>query len=99
MLTKLGENWSVNKKVPEFKKYVSDPNYDTEFCVRSEDFAALIDTIHKREQDLECAVIDTSCSNKCSRRVHIKEDQESDSKGDNGKEKNKFRKAGNKPIS
>ena len=37
-IMKLGENWTDDKKVMEFKKSVSDPDYDTEVRVHNETF-------------------------------------------------------------
>ena len=41
-LTKLGETWSDDKKVREFKENVDDPDYDTEVRVHDGDFEQLV---------------------------------------------------------
>ncbi len=66
-LLKLGENWTDDKKVREFK---ADPDYDTEVRVHKGNFAKLIETVREREQDLECsATHQRSQKNKRTRRA------------------------------
>ena len=71
---KLGENWTDNKKVREFKKSVSNPDYDTEFRVHKGKFANLVETARKREQDLGRSALESSCKNKRTRRVKFGEE-------------------------
>ena len=70
--------------VPVHHQVVSDPDHDTEVRVH------IVDTVHTREQNLECAADHTSQHNKCNRnrRVHIVE-QEMDDEGDNNLEPGK----------
>ena len=48
-LVKLGKNWSDDKKVREFKKYVLDPDYDTEVRIHKGTFVQLVEIVRKRE--------------------------------------------------
>ena len=78
-LVKLGKNWSDDKrKVREFKKSVADPDYETEVRVHNGNFAKLIETVRKREQDLGRAALDTSRVNKRSRRVKYDDETSED---------------------
>jgi hypothetical protein len=45
--------WSDEKKVREFKKRVTDEDYDTEKRVHNSNFDNLVKTFRKREQDLD----------------------------------------------
>ena len=45
--------WSDEKKVREFKKRVTDEDYDTEKRVHNSNFDDLVKTFRKREQDLD----------------------------------------------
>lgn len=83
-LDKLGENWSDDKKVREFKAHVTDPDYEVECRVHTGNFAALVATIRKREQELDRQTDKTSKKNKRSRRVAF-DDEGADSDGDNNK--------------
>ena len=75
-LTKLGENWSNEKMCREFKKGVSDSDYETEVRVHSGTFKSLVDKLRKREQDLEHSEDHSRRSNKRLRRVHFQDDKE-----------------------
>ena len=79
-LMKHGENWTDNKKVREFKKSVSDPDYDTEVRVHKGKFSKLVETVRKREQYLGRSALEPSCKNKRTRRVEFGEDDVSDDK-------------------
>ena len=79
-LMKIGENWTDDKKVREFKKSVSDPDYNTEVHVHKGKFAKLVETVRKREQDLGCPALESSRKNKRTRRVKFGEDDELDDK-------------------
>ena len=68
-LTNLRENWTDDKMVREFKKGVDDPDYDTEVRVHKGTFDKLIETVRKREQDLDRAADHQSRKNKRTRRV------------------------------
>ena len=63
-LVKLGETWSDDKKVIEFKKSVSDSDYDTEVRIHSGTFTELVEIVRKREQDLWRSALETSGNNK-----------------------------------
>ena len=77
-LVKLGENWSDDKKIREFKKGVLDDDYDTEVRVHSGNFDKLIETVRQREQHLERSAEHRSQNNKRSRRVRFKDDDSDD---------------------
>ena len=79
-IMKLGENWTDDKKFREFKKSVSDPDYDTEVRVHKGNFDKLVDTVRKRDQDLGSLALESSCKNKRTRRVKFGEDDGSDDK-------------------
>jgi hypothetical protein len=68
-LSKLGENWSDDKKIREFKAGVSDEDYDTEVRVHKGTFTKLIETVRVREQDLGRNADNRSRNNKRNRRV------------------------------
>ncbi len=77
-LTKLSENWSDDKMCREFKRGVSDSDYETEVRVHTGNFKSLVDILRKREQDLERSADHRSRSNKRACRVQIQEDQENE---------------------
>ena len=87
-LVKLGENWSDDKKVREFKKYVSDPDYDTEVRIHKGTFAHLVEIVRKREQDLGRLVLESSQKNKRARRA-VKFDKDKDDESEDREKKNK----------
>ena len=95
-LTKLGENWTDDKKVREFKKGVSDPDYDTEVRVHKGNFAKLIETVRKREQDLERSATHQSRKNKRTRRVG-KFENDSDEQEDEKSKSGGKRRTGDSP--
>ena len=73
-LVKLGENWSDDKQVREFKKKVSDPDYDTEVRIHKGNLSQLIDIVRKRERDLDTLADHQSKNNKRNRRVAFEKD-------------------------
>ena len=86
-LTNLGENWTDDKKVREFKSGVDDPDYDTEVRVHKGTFDNLIETVRKREQDLDRAADHQSRKNKRTRRVKFEvgsDDEKTNSQKGNG---------------
>ena len=91
-LMKLGENWTDDKKVREFKKSVSDPDYDTEVRVHKGNFAKLVETVRNREQDLGRSALESSRKNKCTRRVNFGEDDGLDDEEPQNQRKIRIRK-------
>ena len=87
-LGNLGENWTDKKKFWEFKKGVSDPDYDTEVRIHRGTFSELIKIVREIEQDLDQTVMDSSWKNKRTRCVTFNGDE---SNGDTQRksEKNK----------
>ena len=75
---KLGENWTDDKKVREFNKSVSDPDYDTEVRVHKGNVDKLVETVRKREKYLGHSELESSRKNKRTRRVKFGEDDGSD---------------------
>ena len=90
-LMKIGENWTDDKKVREFKKSVSYPDYNTKLRFHKENFAKLVETVRKREQDLGRSALESSRKNKRTRCVKFGDDD-----GSNYKEPSKPRKKKNK---
>ena len=89
-LVKLGENWSDDKKIREFKKGVTDEDYDTEVRVHTGNFAKLIETVRLREQNLQRSANHRSRNNKRTRRVSARDDsddEEEHTPGKSGKRK------------
>ena len=66
-LTKLGETWTDDKMVHEFKQRVYNPDYDTEIRIHTGDITALIKNVRIREQDLDRQSAHQSKNNKCNR--------------------------------
>ena len=90
-LVKLGESWTDDKKVREFKKSISDPDYDTEVRIHKGKFTELVEIVRKREQDLGRSALESSRKNKRTRRVKFgEEDSEQE------EEPRQFRKKKNK---
>ena len=58
-LVKLGETWTDDKKFREFKKSVSDSDYDTEVRIHSRTFTELVEIVRKRKQDLGRSALGT----------------------------------------
>ena len=76
-LVKLGENWSDDKKIREFKKGVTDDDYDTEVRVHTGNFEKLIETVRQREQHLQRSADHRSRNNKrTTRRVRAGDDSD-----------------------
>ena len=75
-LVKLGENWSDEKQVREFKFRINDPDYEVESRVHEGNFAELVNKIRKREQDLERDALAQSANNKRTRRFQRKDDDD-----------------------
>ena len=74
-LVKLGETWSDDKKVREFKRSVSDSDYDMEVRIHSGTFTELVEIVRKREQDLGRSALETSRNNKHTRRFKFGDDE------------------------
>ena len=76
-LVGLGESWSDDKKIREFKLNVTDPDYDTESRVHNGSFADLVKVIRKREEHLNRLAETTTRSNKRTRRM-MQDDEDED---------------------
>ena len=97
-LVKLGKTWSDDKKVIEFKKSVSDSDYDTEVRIHSGNFTELVEIVRKREQDLGHSALETSRNNKRTRRFKFGDDEKvSDEEEEPRKSKKKKKKNGDTP--
>ena len=79
-LTKLGETWTDDKMVREFKQRVDDPDYDTEVRTHTGNFEDLIKNVRRREQDLGRAAAHQSRTNKRNRRFTRDDDDDDDDK-------------------
>lgn len=88
-LTKLGETWTDDKMVREFKQRVDDPDYDTEIRIHTGDFAALIKNVRKREQDLDRQSAHQSKNNKRNRRFVKDAEKDEDDERRTDQESNK----------
>ena len=77
-LTKLGEVWSDERKVREFKARVNDDDYSIETRIHEGNFAELVTKIRTRDQDLESQALKQSSDNKRNRRFKQSDETDKD---------------------